>query len=400
MKQLVITKVKVIACNPNGKNLLTVKIETSDPSIYGLGCATFHQRYLAVKVAIEDYLEGMLIGLDPSNIEDIWQMIYTNSYWRNGPVLNNALSGVDMALWDIKGKLADMPLYQLLGGKTRSAIPAYVHAKGSTHQEVESNIRKFMSQGYKYVRVQIGEYGGLFDNDHGVNGLPKGAYFDPEFYMDSTIRLFNYLRDQIKEPVKYLHDVHERLDPIRAIAFAKKLEPFDLFYLEDILSPEQQDWLTSLRQQTSIPIAMGELYTSTAEWKNAIENHWIDYIRIHMSDIGGLTPSKKIATFAEIHSIRTAWHGPPDITPIGMAVNIHMDIATTNAGIQEYCAITDNMRDIFPGAQEPLSGYFYPIDAPGIGVDINEELAGQYPCKIEPIDWTNARLPDGSSVKP
>lgn len=400
MNVLRIKDIKVITCNPNGKNLVTVKVETTDPQIYGYGCATFHQRYMAVVVTIESYLKELLIGRDPRDIEDIWQLVNTNSYWRNGPVLNNALSGIDMALWDIKGKLADMPLYQLLGGRTRAAIPAYVHAKGSTHREVEGNVRKFMDQGYKYIRCQIGEYGGIFNNTHEVVGLPEGAYFDPETYMGDTIELFDYLSEAIEEPVMFLHDVHERLEPMRAIAFAKALEKFNLYYLEDIFSPEQQDWLKVLRQHTTIPIAMGELYTSTQEWKNAIENKWIDYIRIHLSDIGGLTPAKKIATFAEIHGIKTAWHGSPDLTPIGMATNIHLGIATPNTGIQEYCSMGEDSKKIFIGSQEPKNGYFYPSEAPGIGIEVNEDLAKEYPCKIEPVDWTNARLPDGTSVKP
>lgn len=400
ISDLIIKNVKVIGCNPNGKNLLTVKLETSDPSIYGLGCATLHQRYLAVKVAIEEYLKPFLIGKDPRDIEDIWHSSYISGYWRSGPVLNNALSGIDMALWDIKGKMADMPLYQMFGGKSRAAISAYVHAKGNSFEEVEKNIRRFISQGYKYIRCQIGEYGGDFHNTKIPDNLPEGVYFDPEDYMDSTIKLLEYLKNNIKDKVYFLHDVHERLDPVRAIRFAKELEKYNLFYLEDILPPENQEWLRMLRNQTAIPIAMGELYSNTIEWKSVIQERLIDYIRIHISDIGGITPAKKIATVSEAYGIKTAWHGPPDLTPIGMAANIHLDISSPNAGIQEYCAINETMREIFIGAPEPVEGYFYPIDRPGIGVDIDEEKAMEYPCVNELPKWTNARLPDGTSVKP
>ncbi|GAA0178903.1 D-galactonate dehydratase family protein [Clostridium sediminicola] len=400
MSNLTIKNIKVIACNPNGKNLLTVKIETSDPQIYGLGCATLHQRYLAVKVAIEEYLTPFLIGKDPRNIEDIWHSAHISGYWRNGPILNNALSGIDMALWDIKGKLADMPLYQLLGGKSRSAIAAYVHAKGNSLQEVENNIRGFMRQGYKYIRCQIGEYGGNFNSLYTPKNLPEGVYFDPEQYMESTIELLEYLSKTIQEKVYFLHDVHERLDPVKAVQFTKRLEKFNLFYLEDILPPENQEWLKMLRNQTATPIAMGELYSNTSEWKSVISQRLIDFIRIHISDIGGITPAKKIAAFSEIFGVKTAWHGAPDLTPIGMAANIHLDISSPNAGIQEYCAINDAMREVFIGAPEPVEGYFYPIDKPGLGVDIDEEKALLYPCINELPKWTNPRLPDGTSVKP
>ena len=400
MNSLTIKNVKVIECNPNGKNLLTLKIETSDPSIYGLGCGTFHQRHLVVKTAIEEYLKPFLIGKDPSNIEDLWHSAHTSGYWRNGPVLNNALSGVDMALWDIKGKLADLPLYQLFGGKSRAAISAYVHAKGNSLEDVEKNVRRFIDEGYKYIRCQIGEYGGEFNPFSVPENLPDGIYFDPEQYVEDTLKLFEYLDNKIKEKVYFLHDVHERLDPIKAIQFAKKLEKYNLFYLEDILPPENQEWLKSLRNQTAIPIAMGELYSNTLEWKSVISNRLIDFIRVHISDIGGITPARKIAVFSEVHGVKTAWHGPPDLTPVGMAANIHMDISSPNSGIQEYCAVNDAMREIFRGTPEPVKGYFYPIDKPGLGVDINEELAGQYPCRHDIPQWTNARLPDGTSVKP
>lgn len=360
----------------------------------------FHQRYLAVKVAIEEYLKPFLIGKDPRNIEDLWHSAHISGYWRNGPILNNALSGVDMALWDIKGKLADMPLYQLLGGKSRAAVAAYVHAKGHSLEEVEGNVRDFIDEGYKYIRCQIGEYGGDFAGMQKVRNLPEGTYFDPEQYIVDTIELFEYLKENIDEQVYFLHDVHERLEPIRAIDFAKKLEKFNLYYLEDILPPENQEWLKMLRNQSSIPIAMGELYSTTTEWKSVIANRLIDFIRIHISDIGGITPARKIAVYSEINGIQTAWHGPPDLTPIGMAANIHLDIASQNAAIQEYCAINDAVREVFIGAPEPEEGYFYPIDRPGLGVDIDEEAADYYPCKEEDTSWTNARLPDGTSVKP
>lgn len=177
---ITIRNVKTILTAPEGINLVVVKIETSEPGLYGLGCATFTQRYLTVASAIEDYLKPWLIGKDVQRIEDIWQTAMVSGYWRNGPEFNNALSGVDMALWDIKGKIAGLPVYQLLGGKCREAAAIYKHADGASKEEVEHNVRSFMEQGVRYVRCQMGLYGGKEQRIHKpMNALP-GEYYDPK----------------------------------------------------------------------------------------------------------------------------------------------------------------------------------------------------------------------------
>ncbi|KEI53053.1 2-dehydro-3-deoxy-6-phosphogalactonate aldolase [Enterococcus faecium UC8668] len=401
MKTLEITNVKAIATAPEGINLVAVKVETNDPSIYGVGCATFTQRYESVVVTIEKYLKPFLLGKDPQRIEDIWRTISVNSYWRNGPVLNNALSGVDMALWDIKGKLAGMPLYQLLGGKVRDAVPAYIHADASTIEDSLKLVQTRIDEGWNQIRVQIGGYGGNNQEMHRPEITTDGVYYDPDAYMNTMIEGFSKLREKFGYSIKLCHDVHERLTPSQAVLFANEMERFDLLFLEDPLPPEQNMWFDHLRAHTKIPLAMGELFNHPQEWLPLIQNRLIDYLRLHVSQVGGITPVRKIIALADAYGVRTAWHGPGDMTGIGHAVNTHLSITSPNFGIQEWsCSIKENTYRVFPGTPVAKNGYIYLNDQPGIGVDVDEELAAEFPAENKLIDWTLCRLPDGSAGRP
>ncbi len=315
-------------------------------------------------------------------------------------MLNNALSGIDMALWDIKGKLAGLPVYQLLGGKCREAAAVYRHADGQDEREVEENVRKFMEQGVRHIRCQLGGYGG---RGHAIrspdNALP-GAYYDPDAYARSVPRLFEHLRAAIGFEAELLHDVHERVSPIEAVRLAKQLEPYRLYFLEDPLSPEQLDWLAAIRSQSATPIAMGELFTHPREWTPLITGSLIDFIRVHVSAIGGLTPARKLAALCEAFGVRTAWHGPGDVSPVGHAANLHLDLSVSNFGVQEWYGFSERIREVFPGCPELRNGYAYLNDRPGLGIDIDEALAARYPCVNRIPGWTLARLPDGTSARP
>ncbi|MFW6328232.1 MAG: enolase C-terminal domain-like protein [Bacteroidota bacterium] len=400
MSNLKVENVKTILTAPSGRNLVVVKVETSEPGLYGLGCATFTQRHLTVYSAIEEYLKPFLINKDPANIKDIWYTAWTSSYWRNGPVLNNALSGIDMALWDIKAKIAKMPLYELLGGKCREAAAVYRHAGGSTEKEVEKKVIEYTEEGLKYIRCQIGGYGGKKDKIKKPQNSAKGGYYDPDAYFRGVISLFDYLREKVGYEIELLHDVHERLVPIKAIQMAKELESYRLFFLEDPLPPENIEWFDSLRRHTSIPIAMGELFNNPNEWKPLIKGRLIDFIRVHISQIGGITPALKLISLCETFGIRTAWHGPGDVSPVGHAANIHLDVSSSNFGIQEWPGIDDKLREIFPGCPELQDGYIYPNEKPGLGIDINEKKAKKYPCSKEIPKYAKARKPDGTVVRP
>jgi len=395
-----IKDVQTIMTQPDHSRLIIVKIITSEPGLYGLGCATFTQRYHAVYAAIEKHLKPFLLGRDVSRIEETWQMAMVHSYWRNGPVLSNAISGADQALWDIKGKMAGMPVYQLLGGKCREGAAVYVHADGRDPQEVEDNARKFMEQGYRYIRVQMGGYGGKADDLPKPEGAPEGAYFDRRAYCRNMLRMIEHIRQAVGEEVELLHDIHERLQPIETIQFAKDVERFKLFFLEDPLAPEDLEWFQHIRQQCATPIAMGELFNNPREWQPLIAGKLIDFIRMHVSQMGGITPARNVAAFANMYGIRTAWHGPGDTSPVGHAANLHLDLWAPNFGIQEWCRFPELVYEMFPGLPEVRNGYMYPNDEPGLGIDIDEKLAAKYPCQDFVEQWTQTRLPDGSPTRP
>ena len=400
MAKVTIKDVQTITTQPAGSRLVIVKIITSEPGLYGLGCATFTQRFHAVVTAMEKHLKPFLIGRDVSRIEEIWQMGMVHSYWRNGPVLSNAISGADQALWDIKGKQAGMPVYELLGGKCREAAAVYGHAGGNSPEAVADSVRQFMENGYRYIRIQMGGYGGEASRIVKPDGAPDGAYFDPREYTLNILRMIEHVRAEVGDEAELLHDIHERLHPIDAVKFAKDVEPFNLFFLEDPLAPEDLEWFANMRQQCCTPIAMGELFNNPREWQPLIAGRLIDFIRMHVSQMGGLTPARHVAAFANMYGVRTAWHGPGDTSPVGHAANLHLDLWAPNFGIQEWCNFPEHMYEVFPGLPEVRNGYMYPSDKPGLGIDINEDLAAKYPCQDEVEWWTQTRLPDGSPTRP
>ena len=399
-KPITITDVKVILTQPSGPRLAVVKLLTSEPGLYGLGCATFTQRIHGVREVIERHLTPFLIGREVSRIEELWQMMMVHGYWRNGPILNNAISGIDQALWDIKGKLANMPVFDLLGGKSREAAQVYVHADGASPDEVAANATQLVDQGYRHIRVQQGLYGGNSNNFNKPVGAPDGAYFDPKRYQDATLRMLEEVRNQLGDEIELLHDVHERLTPSEAIRFARDIEEFRLFFLEDLLAPEDLHWFERVRAHTTTPLAMGELFNHPLEWRTLIEGRLIDFIRMHVSQMGGITPARKAADLAHLYGIRTAWHGPSDTSPVGHAANLHIDLWTPAFGIQEWYRPSEIDYEMFPGLPRVIDGYLYPNDQPGLGIDIDEKLALEYPVADIVEEWTQARRPDGSAARP
>jgi mannonate dehydratase len=396
---LTIEDVRVTLTSPQNTPLVVVKVITSEPGLYGIGCATFTQRYLAVQTAIIEHLRPLVIGRDAERIEELWHLMMQNGYWRNGPVLNNAISGIDMALWDIKGKRANMPVYDLLGGRVREAAAVYRHADGTSLGEIAERTAAYVESGVAHVRIQFGGYGGKGD----VTGRPEnalaGAYYHPHHYTRAAISALTHIREKFPD-LEILHDVHERLTPAEAVRFAKELEPLRLFFLEDLLAPEDLEWFANVRAVTTTPIAMGELFNSPREWTPLITARQIDFLRMHISQMGGITPARKVAALAELHGVCTAWHGPADTSPVGHAANVHLDVHTLNFGIQEFCGFNDAVYEVFPGAPVQKGGYLYPNNRPGLGIDLNETAAAKYPCKNNVVQWTQSRRPDGSLNRP
>jgi len=401
-----IRDVSVIECAPQGVRLTVVKITTDQPGLYGYGCATFTQRADLVKPAVEKYIRPFLIGKPADRIEDTWQMLYNSSYWRNGPDLNNAISGVDQALWDIKGRMAGLPVYQLLGGKAREAVDTYGHASGSEISECLDSAKKYIAQGFRHVRIQVGVPGmagyGSRAGGARIPSLHNAPVFEREGAKRRALALFEAARRDLGEEVELIHDAHERYTPSEAVQLAKDLEQYRLFFLEDPLSPEDIMWFPNIRNQTSTPLAMGELFNSPHEWTPLIKDRLIDYMRMHISQMGGLTPARKVAAFGEIFNVRTAWHGPGDVSPIGHMAMTHLDLNITNFGIQEYSEFNEATREIFPGLPEMKGGYLYANDKPGWGIEINEAAAAKHPFnRTDPMNggWGEVRLPDGQIIK-
>jgi mannonate dehydratase len=410
---LKITDIKTILTAPNRIRLVVVKVLTSEPGLYGLGCATFTQRALVVQTAVEKYLRPFLIGRDVDQIEDIWQSAYVSSYWRNGPVLFNAMSGVDMALWDIKGKRANMPVYQLLGGKCRFAAALYAHVRGRDFKEVEDNARKAMAKGFRHIRVQVAipglaTYGAAAELTEPVNDDVSGPtnpkyIWEPGPYLRTLPKLFEHLRNTLGDDVELLHDVHERITPSQAVGLCKELEKYRLFFLEDPLPPEEKDHFRLIRQQSSIPLAMGELFNTRQEYLPLIADRLIDFIRIHLSQIGGLSAARKVAALCEFFGVRTAWHGPGDTSPVGHAAGLALELASHNFGIHEGYIFPPETREVFPGCPEVKDGYLYATEAPGLGIDIDEKLAAKFPFPESPTfdhRWGTTRRRDGTVIRP
>jgi mannonate dehydratase len=407
-----IKDVQVITCQPAGVRLIVVKVLTDQDGLYGYGCGTFTQRADLVVPAVEKYLKPFLVGKPADRIDDMWQAMYNSSYWRNGPVLNNAISGVDQALWDIKGRQANMPVYQLLGGKVREAADCYGHASGGDYPEVIASAQKWIAEGFRHVRVQVGVPGmagyGSGRGDAKVAALHSGPVFEPAAYIRRALKLFEECRKQLPEDIELCHDVHERITPTQAVQMCKDVEKFKLFFFEDPLSPEDIAWFRLIRNQCTTPIAMGELFNSPHEWSPLISERLIDYIRVHVSQAGGLTPCRKIAIMGEAFGVRTAWHGPGDVSPVGHAANVALDLVSYNFGVQEYSAFNGPTREIFSGVPEMKNGYLYANEAPGWGIEVNEKAAAKYPFgggnrggdrQLLNGGWGEVRKRDGQIIK-
>jgi mannonate dehydratase len=395
-RNLKITDVQVLVTNPAKSalgNYVVVKIATNQDGLWGWGDATCSGSELGVAKFLEEHMKPGLLGRNPMRLEDLWQTLFFLPYYRSGSVHMSAISGIDMALWDIKGKVAGLPVYELLGGKARDKLLTYTSVGGRNPQEVEAAARKLMARGYKVIKAQVLAPG--LESGYAVQpserqrkaaeaayeqGLPPAELWEPEPYVRVLPKLFDHLRKTLGEEIGLLHDVHERVTPNQAVALAKALEPYRLFYYEDPLRPEHLDTFRLIRQQSSIPIAMGEVFVGQWEGLHLITDHLIDYVRHDLAHVGGVTTGKKVATVCEPYGILTAWHGPGNISPVSHMANAHVSLSVSNFGIQEYAANWgDAAREVFSAMPAFADGYLTIDDKPGLGIEVNEAAAKRYP---------------------
>jgi mannonate dehydratase len=399
-----ITSVKAIVTAPEGIPLVVVKVQTSDDGLYGLGCATFTQRFPAVVTAVDECVAPFAVGRHPADIEDLTRAVHYSSYWRNGPVLNNALSGLDMALWDIAGKRLGVPVYELLGGRVRAAALTYLHAAGADVEDSIEHAAEIIARGWTHVRLQTGQPGlgsyGAPGSPHAYPGAPYPDGWDVGHYLRTTPQLFARARAELGEDVELLHDVHSRLNPKQAVLLARRLEEHRLFFLEDIIAPEHYDRLAEVRAASPVPIAVGELLSSVSEAARLVHQHAIDFLRVHVSAVGGLTPARKLAAMCELVGVQTAWHAPGDVSPIGAAANVALDVSSHAFGIQEAHNFTDAACEVFPGTLTSIGGYITPSPAPGFGVDLDERAARRFPPETAMTSTFVVRRPDGAVFAP
>jgi len=377
---------RLILCSPD-RNFVTLKIET-DEGLYGLGDATLNGRELAVASYLQEHVIPCLIGRDPMQIEDIWQYLYRGAYWRRGPVTMTAIAAVDVALWDIKGKALNTPVYNLLGGKSRDGVLVYAHANGSDIAEAIDSVQQHQQLGYLAVRAQAGVPG--VASSYGVpkggkpyepaeRGLPGESLWSTEKYLNFAPQLFQQLRKAVGEDLHLLHDVHHRLTPIEAARLGKSLEPYHLFWMEDPVPAELQEGFALIRTHTTTPLATGEVFNSLWDAQDLIRHQWIDYLRMTIVHAGGITHLKKAADFAELYHVKMGFHGATDLSPVTMAAALHFDLAIHNFGIQEHMPHTALTDEVFPHKYVFKEGYMHPGEGPGLGIDIDETLAAKYP---------------------
>jgi mannonate dehydratase len=388
-----ITSAKVIVCSP-GRNFVTLKIYT-DEGIYGLGDATLNGMEKAVASYMENYCIPSLIGMDPRNTEDIWHYFYRGVYWRRGAVSMTAVSAIDMALWDIKGKALGTPLYNLIGGKSREKVMVYCHANGKNLDEAITKAGKEIEKGFKAVRIQSGVPG--IEHAYGVpkgniayepahKGVAAVEYWDTSKYLNFVPRVFEKAREVYGSDIHLLHDVHHRCTPIEAARLAKDLEPFHLFWLEDPVAGELQEGLRLIRQHSTTPVAIGEVFNSIYDYSTLFTEQLIDYVRMPVSHGGGITHLLKVAAMASVYHINTGFHGATDLSPVNLAAAIHFNMAVNNFGIQEYMPHQEIVNEVFKTNYLFRDGFLEIDDTPGIGVDIDEKAAEKFPYEM-------ARLP-------
>ena len=408
---MLVDRADVIVTSP-GRNFVTLKI-TTDDGVVGYGDATLNGRELAVASYLEDHVVPLLVGRDAHAIEDTWQYLYRGSYWRRGPVTMTAIAAVDTALWDIKAKVAGLPLYQLLGGASRQRCLVYGHASGQDLPELFDSVREHLEQGFRAIRIQTGvpglpsTYGVASSAAASVGGSERYDYeparrarrpteesWDTRAYLRHVPSVFEAVRGEFGDELALLHDAHHRLTPIEAAKLGKALEPYDLFWLEDVTPAENQQALRWVRHHTTTPLAIGEVFNTIWDYQQLVAEQLVDYVRSPVTHAGGITGVRRILDYAAMYQVKSGMHGPTDVSPVGQAASLHLGLAVHNFGIQEYMVHSERTREVFRTAHEFADGGLRPSEEPGLGVHLDEDLAAQHP--YEPAQLPVNRLLDGT----
>ena len=391
---------EVFVASP-ARNFVTLRITTAD-GVTGHGDATLNGRELAVASYLRDHVVPLLIGRDAARTEDTWQYLYRGAYWRRGPVTMTAIAAVDTALWDIKGKVAGLPVYQLLGGRCRDGVLVYGHASGSDVPSLLDDVARFREAGYRAVRAQaaVPGVGGTYGVRKGViyepaaASLPDEQPWDTEAYLRFAPTYLRAVRERYGFDFHLLHDVHHRLTPVEAARFGKTVEEAQLFWMEDPTPVENQESFRLIRQHTTTPIAVGEVLNSIWDVHHLITEQLIDYVRTSVVHAGGITHLRRIFDLAALYGIRTGSHGATDLSPVTLAAAVHLDLAVPNFGIQEYMEHAPETMEVFRCGVTLADGLLNPGDAPGLGVDYDQKLAARFP--YNPRYLPVARRLDGS----
>ncbi|MFI0733694.1 enolase C-terminal domain-like protein [Streptomyces sp. NPDC021225] len=401
-----ITAVRTFLTAPHGCPHLIVRVETNEPGLYGLGCASDPQRTLAVRSVLDDYLAPLLTGRDPDDIEDLHRLILNSAYWRGGSVTGNALGGVDVALWDLKAKRLGVPLYSLFGGRVRTGAEAYTHVDGVDAEEIADKVGAARQRGYRHVRIQAAVPG---SDTYGAGGgadpqavRERRVPWDSAAYLRTVPRVLARVRELEGEDVELLHDVHERLDPRQAADFLRRVEDIGLYFVEDLLAPEDAAHFARLHAVSPVPLAVGELFSDPQQFVALLRGPDIDFARVRIPTLGGLTPVRKLAALCELHGVRLAPHGPADVSPVAQAATLALDVSSQAFGVQEAAVFKEPVHEVFPGTVVAHGGLLVPSGAPGHGVDFDEAAARRYPVP-EPLGhdrWALLRNTDGSVQRP
>ncbi|SEN36970.1 enolase C-terminal domain-like protein [Actinacidiphila rubida] len=402
-----ITAVRTFLTAPHGCPHLIVRIETGDPGLYGLGCASDPQRTLAVRSVLDDYVAPLLVGRDPDDIDDIHRLLLNSAYWRGGSITGNALGGVDVALWDLKAKRLGAPLYSVLGGRVRAFAEAYTHVDGADAAEIADKVQAARARGYRHVRVQAAVPGADTYGTAGRAADPEAVRarrvpWDGAAYLRHVPGVLTAVRERVGDDVELLHDVHERLDPRQAPQFLERIRDARLFFVEDLLAPEDAGHFRRLHAVSPVPLAVGELFHDPAQFTALLLAPDIDFARIRVPTLGGLTPARKVAALCELRGVRLAPHGPADVSPVGQAATLALDVSSHAFGVQEAAVFKDPVHEVYPGTVTAADGGLVPPETPGHGVDFDEAAARRYPVP-EPLAhdrWALLRNTDGSVQRP